>query len=105
MSMTEIIRQGIANGDSYAVINKRLADAGFNLKLVPRENNGWTDQEMKEGFIPANSETPDAVHLADLMKRDISMAGQEKVMWCKDGQYKITWDENGHAIKAVRQNV
>lgn len=105
MSMTEIIRQGLANGDSYAVINKRLADAGFNLKLVPRENTGWTDQEMKEGFIPANSETPDAVHLADLMKRDISMAGQEKVMWCKEGQYKITWDENGYAIKAVRINV
>lgn len=105
MSMTEIIRQGLANGDSYAVINKRLADAGFNLKLVPRENTGWTEQEMKEGFIPANSATPDAGHLADLMKPDVAMAGQEKTMWCKEGQYKITWDENGYAIKAVRQNV
>ena len=47
----------------------------------------------------------DVVTLADLMKRDISMAGQEQVMWCKEGQYKITWDENGYAIKAVRQNV
>ena len=104
MSMTEIIRQGLANGDSYAVINKRLADAGFNLKLVPRENTGWTEPEVKEGFKeggPANVPTT----LADLMKLDISMAGQEQVMLCKEGQYKITWDENGYAIKAVRQNV
>ena len=54
MSMAEIIRQGLANGDSYAVINKCLADAGFNLKLVPRENVGWTEQEMKEALRRAN---------------------------------------------------
>lgn len=104
MSMTEIIRQGIANGDSYAVINKRLADAGFNLKLVPRENTGWTEQEMKEGFKDCES-ARDVVALADLMKRDVTMAGREKVMWCKEGQYKITWDEDGCAIKAVRVHV
>lgn len=105
MGVTEIIRQGFANGDSYEVINKRLADAGFNLKLVPRENTGWNEQEMKEGFISTNSNTPDIINLADIMKRDVAMAGQEKVMQCKEGNYKITWDENGYAIKAVRQNV
>lgn len=104
MGITEIIRQGLANGDSYAVINKRLADAGFNLKLVPRENSGWDEKEVKEGFREGEP-AKDVVTLADLMKRDISMAGQEQTMWCKEGQYKITWDENGYAIKAVRQNV
>ena len=104
MGITEIIRQGLANGDSYAVINKRLADAGFNLKLVPRENSGWDEKEVKEGFREGEP-AKDVVTLADLMKRDVSMAGQEKVVWCKEGQYKITWDENGYAIKAVRQNV
>ena len=104
MGITEIIRQGFANGDSYAVINKRLANGGFNLKLVPRENTGWTEQEMKEGFKEGET-AKDVITLADLMKRNVSMAGQEKVMWCKEGQYKITWDEKGYAIKAVRQNV
>lgn len=104
MSITEIIRRGFANGDSYAVINKALADAGFNLKLVPRENAGWTEDEMKEGFKDCES-AMDVVALADLMKRDVTMAGREKVMWCKEGQYKITWDENGYAIKAVRVHV
>lgn len=104
MGITEIIRQGFANGDSYEVINKRLADGGFNLKLIPRENGGWDENEVKEGFKEGEP-AKDVVSLADLMKRDVSMAGQEKVMWCKEGQYKITWDENGYAIKAVRQNV
>lgn len=104
MSITEIIRRGFANGDSYAVINKALADAGFNLKLVPRENAGWTEKEMEQGFKegePANAVS----HLANLMKRNPYMAGQEKDMWCVEGKYRITWDENGYAIKAVRQNV
>lgn len=104
MGITEIIRQGLANGDSYAVINMRLAASGFNLKLVPRENSGWDEKEVKEGFREGEP-AKDVVTLADLMKRDISMAGQEQVMWCKEGRYKITWDENGYAIKAVRQNV
>lgn len=104
MSIAEIIRQGLANGDSYEVINKKLADGGFNLKLVASENSGWTEKEMKEGFKegePANVATT----LADLMKRNVSMAGNEKDMWCKEGKYKITWDENGYATKAVRVNV
>lgn len=104
MSITEIIRRGFTNGDSYAVINKALADAGFNLKLTPRENSGWTEQEMKEGFNAGESASV-PITLADLMKRNVSMAGQELDMWCKEGKYKITWDENGYAIKAVRQNV
>ena len=87
MGITEIIRQGFANGDSYEVINKRLADGGFNLKLVSRENTGWTEQEMKEGFKEG---VPGVVFptLADMMKRNMKMAGME-----------------GYATKAVRCNV
>ena len=104
MSITEIIRRGFANGDSYAVINKALADAGFNLKLTLSENSGWTEQEMKEGFNAGESANVPTT-LAGLMKRNVSMAGREIDMLCKEGKYKITWDENGYAIKAVRQNV
>lgn len=104
MGITEIIRQGLAHGDSYEVINKALADAGFNLKLVPRENTGWTEQEMKEGFKEGE---PGVVFpsLADMMKRNIEMAGMEEEIWCKEGKYKITWNEDGYATKAVRCNV
>lgn len=104
MGITEIIRQGLAHGDSYEVINKALADAGFNLKLVPRENTGWTEQEMKEGLKEGE---PGVVFpaLADMMKRNMKMAGMEEEIWCKEGKYKITWNEDGYATKAVRCNV
>lgn len=103
MSITEIIRTGLANGDSYEVINKRLADEGFNLKLVARENTGWTAKEMAEGFIPADSETKDAVHLPDLMKRHIEFASTIQTMDCAEGRYQISYDCDGYAVKAVRQ--
>lgn len=101
MSITEIIRKGFANGDSYEVINKALADAGFNLKLVARDASGWTDQEMKEGFN-AGEPAKDAVRLADLMKRHTSLAGSKLPLWCAEGLYEVTYDENGYAVKAVR---
>ena len=104
MGITKIITEGLARGDSYEVINKALADASFNLKLVPRENTGWTEQEMKEGFKEGE---PGVVFpaLADMMKRNMKMAGMEEEIWCKEGKYKITWNEDGYATKAVRCNV
>ena len=99
MSITEIIRYGLANGDSYDTINKALADGGFNLKLVPRENSGWTEQEMKEGFKPVE----DTAHLSDLMKRHTELAGKTVEMNCAEGKYAVTYDANGYAIKGVRK--
>lgn len=105
MSIAEIIRQGFANGDSYAVINKALADGGFNLKLVPRETSGWTEQEMKEGFIPATEEAKPVLTLSDLMGRNVKLAGKTVDFWCKEGRYEVTYNESGCAVKAVRINV
>lgn len=104
MSMSEIIRQGLANGDSYAVINKCLADAGFNLKLVPRENAGWTKQEMEEGFKEGEP-AKKVYELADLMKQHEAFAGGTYELWCKEGKYAVTYNEDGYAVKAVRCNV
>lgn len=100
MGITEIIRRGFANGDSYEVINKALADAGFNLRLVPRDE-GWTTKELYEGFIEEEP-AKDVVHLADLMNRDINMANTITVMSCAEGSYRITRDADGYATKAVR---
>lgn len=101
MGITEIIRIGLANGDSYEVINKALADAGFNLKLVARDASGWTEQEMKDGFNEAMP-VGDVLHLADLMKRHSSLAGTKHTFWCVEGRYEVTYNENGYAVKAVR---
>ena len=101
MGITEIIRKGFANGDSYEVINKALADAGFNLKLVARDVSGWTEQEMKEGFN-AGEPAKDAVHLHDLMRVHKELAGKEMELLCAEGKYRVTYNEIGYATKAVR---
>ena len=101
MDITEIIRNGFANGDSYEVINKALADAGFNLKLVARDVSGWTEQEMKEGFNDGEP-AKDVVHLHDLMRVHKEFAGEEMELLCAEGKYRVTYNEIGYATKAVR---
>ena len=43
--------------------------------------------------------------LADLMKRDMQNANKEIQVSCAEGIYKITYDADGYAVKAVRINV
>lgn len=105
MKATEIIQQGLAHGESYELINERLKQAGFNFHIEKNRQEGWTEEEMKSGFIPADSETPDALHLTDLMKRDPQNANKEIQVSCVEGNYKITYDADGYAVKAVRINV
>lgn len=105
MNASEIIRQGLTHGDSYELINERLKQAGFDFHLEKSRPEGWTEEEMKSGFIPADSETPDAPHLADLMKHNTLNANKEILVSCTEGIYKITYDADGHAVKAVKINV
>lgn len=102
MSIAEIIRQGLAHGESYELINQRLAAAGCEFRLSTTEKTGWTEQEMKEGFNEGEP-TEDVLHLAYLMKRHSSLAGTKHTFWCAEGQYEVTYNENGYAVKAVRQ--
>lgn len=105
MKATEIIQQGLAHGESYDLINERLKQAGFDFHIEKNRQEGWTEEEMKSGFIPADSETPDVLHLADLMKRAVMNADKEIQVSCAEGIYKITYDADGYAVKAVRINV
>ena len=105
MKATEIIQQGLAHGESYDLINERLKQAGFDFHLEGNRPECWTEEEMKSGFIPADSEMPDALHLADLMKRAVMNADKEILVSCAEGIYKITYDADGCAVKAVRINV
>lgn len=105
MNASEIIRQGLTHGESYELINERLKHAGFNFHIEKNRQEGWTEEEMKSGFIPADSETPVVLHLADLMKRDTQNANKEIQVSCAEGIYKITYDADGYAVKAVRINV
>lgn len=59
----EIINEGKKNGKSIDEINEALKEAGANFHLNPDGGvSGWTEQEMKEGFIPAEDDGKDGIY-------------------------------------------
>ena len=58
----EIINEGKKNGKSIDEINEALKEAGANFHLNPDGIAGWTEQEMKEGFIPGEDDGKDGIY-------------------------------------------
>lgn len=99
----DIINEGKKTGKTIEAINAELKAAGANFRLnADGAVAGWTEQEMKEGFTPAEKEPADVRHLHDYMRYDVAKAGQTVRVETPEGTYDITWDEGGHPEKAVR---
>ena len=98
-----IINEGKKNGKTVETINAELKEAGANFHLNPDGGvAGWTEDEMREGFIPAEKEPEDVRHLRDVMRYDAEKAGETLRIQCAEGVYDVTWDVYGHPEKAVR---
>lgn len=101
----DIINEGCKAGKTIEAINAELKEAGANFHLNPDGGvANWTKAEMAEGFIPAEKEPEDVKHLHDYMRRDPAKANTEEEVLVPEGHYRITFDEDGHATKAVRIN-
>lgn len=99
----EIINEGKELGAPVEAINAELKAAGANFHLNPDGGvANWTEQEMKEGFKPAEKEPEDVRHLHDYMRHDATKSGLTVRVETPEGVYDITWDEDGHPKKAVR---
>lgn len=98
-----IINEGKATGKTIEAINAELKAAGANFHLNPDGSvAGWTEGEMREGFVPAEKEPEDVKHLHDYMRYMPEMAGKTIHIQVPEGTYDVTWDEDGRPIKAVR---
>ena len=99
----DIINEGKKNGKTVETINAELKKAGANFHLNPDGGvANWTEAEMAEGFIPAEKEPEHVKHLHDYMKFTPAKANTEEEVWTPEGHYRITFDKDGHATKAVR---
>lgn len=58
----DIINEGKKNGKTIDEINEALKEAGANFHLNPEGIAGWTEQEMKEGFIPGEDDGKDGIY-------------------------------------------
>ena len=98
-----IINEGKKNGKTVETINAELKEAGANFHLNPDGGvANWTEAEMAEGFIPAEKEPEDVRHLHDYMRYNPTKANTEEEIRVPEGHYRITFDEGGHPVKAVR---
>ena len=58
-----IINKGKATGKTIKAINAELKEAGANFHLNPDGGvANWTEDEMREGFIPAADDGKDALY-------------------------------------------
>ena len=97
----EIINEGKKNGETIETINKELKEVGANFHLNPDGGvAGWTEQEMKEGFIPG-APAKDAQRELD-MRRKMEFAGTKQIQWIPGGKFEVEYDENGYAKRAVK---
>ena len=100
-----IINEGKKSGKAVETINAELKEAGANFYLNPNGGvAGWTEDEMREGFITPKKEPEDVKHLHDVMRYDTEKAGETRRIQCAEGVYDVTWDVYGHPEKAVRVN-
>ena len=120
-----IINEGKAAGKTIEAINAELKAAGANFHLNPDGGvAGWTEDEMREGFIPAEDDGKDALYkiasdgkpirysnkipggndfyssAMPVMDRDEARAGTTITV----GSWRLTYDERGYCIERGRVN-
>ena len=100
--INEILEAYKSGGKTLEETNADLKAAGANFHLDDAKNpsGGWTDEEMRGGFLPGAPSIPKP-DKPD-MSRVTPLAGQTVVQECRSGRYAVTYDEDGYAVTAVR---
>ncbi len=96
----DIIRKGMEDGKIYEQINAELKVAGSNVRLVEGKEGGWTEQEMKEGFVASEGKNNPVQRSLD-MSRKIEFANTVQTQYVSGNKYEIHYNQDGYAVKAV----
>ena len=102
-TINTIIEDYKAGKKTLEETNAAMKAAGSNFHIDPEKNpdGGWTEAEMASGFLPGKPSTPKPA--GPDMSRNIAFAGWTVVQEVKGGSYAVTYDEDGYAVKAVKQ--
>lgn len=79
--------------------NKYLAEIDAGITIDDTKETGWTEEEMKEGFIPCKPSEPVQRELD--RSRRIDMAGKTAFQKVNGRIYKVWYNEYGYFQKAV----
>jgi hypothetical protein len=98
----DIINEGKKQGAPVEAINAELKAAGANFHLNPDGGvANWTEDEMREGFIPTETEPEALPQTLDTRRRE-DLAGTVQIQRIVGATYEVTYDEDGYFIKAFR---
>lgn len=96
-----IINEYKSGAKSLEETNKALKAAGAGFHLSADSRDGWTEAEMKEGFYDMGKPAKDVQRKPDMSRRT-DLAGQTVTQHTAAGDYSVTYNEDGYAVKAIK---
>lgn len=82
--------------------NAELAKIGAGFHLEEGKGPGWTEAEMAAGFTDAPEEKTPVLPEKPDMRRRTDLKGQTVIQKTGAGEFRVTYDENGYAVRAFR---
>ena len=103
-NLSEIMEQYNAGKKTLEEANAALTEYGIRLKpLTDEERAAKKQREDELGFIPATEEAKPRPKTPDMRRRK-DLAGQVVRQHTRTGDFDVTYDADGYAVKARRVN-
>ena len=102
--VNEIMEKYKAGEITVEEANKQLRQQGANFHLEPMTDEERAAKKQREdelGFIPATEEGKPLPKTADMRRRP-DLAGQVVRQHTRAGDFDVTYDAEGYAVKARR---
>jgi len=101
----EILKKWTDGELTDAEANQKLKAAGANFYVdSAKATDGWTEEEMKAGFLPADPNEKKEVLRFDNMPQRKDLAGMTVIQTIMGLHYYVTYNEKGRAEKFVKVN-
>ena len=101
-NLSEIMEQYNAGKKTLEEANAALTEYGIRLKpLTDEERAAKKQREDEQGYIPATEEGKPLPKTADMRRRP-DLAGQVVRQHTRTGDFDVTYDADGYAVKARR---
>ena len=104
--VNEIMEKYKAGEITVEEANEQLRQQGANFHLEPMTDEERAAKKQREdelGFIPATEEGKPLPKTADMRRRP-DLAGQVVRQHTRAGDFDVTYDADGYAVKARRVN-
>ena len=99
--INEIIKKYSDGKATLEETNKALKEAGANFHLDPDGAvAGWSEAEMKEGFMPGGA--PKKVQKELDTSRRMDLAGQTVVQSVMGVEYAVSYNDQGYFFRASK---